>query len=132
MAAVLDRATVGARMVELRWTDFDHPEWEYDVYLDLNTTLVRMVGYHVDGTQSDSDWHGCWWRRETAIWGKILTVQIHHRGNLGRLTTVHFIERRRRWLCTNYAVNMKFLSFIDLDDPEAAESEASWIVVPQR
>ena len=124
MAAVLDRATVGARTFEFRWTDFDHPEWEYDVYLDLNTNLVRMASSHVDGTQSDSDWHGCW--SGTVGSSDPITVQLHHRGKKGRLKTVRFIPRRGRWLSANYPVTMQFLSSIRLDaDSEDEGSDGS-------
>ena len=135
MAAVLNRATVGARMCEFRWTDSRHPNWLNDVYLDLDTNLVRMVGLHVSGTQSDSDWHGCW--SGTPGSGDPITVQIHHHGNLGSRKIVHFIPRRGRWMSTNYPVTMQFLSYIDRDrrgvtHSEDAGSDGSWILVARR
>ena len=128
MAAVLNRATVGARMHEVQWTDSRHPSWLNDVYLDLDNHLVRMVGLHVSGTQSDSDWHGCW--SGTVGSNDPITVQIHHHGNRRKkgkkLKTVKFISRRGRWLSANYPVTMQFLSYIHLDaDSEDEGSDGS-------
>ena len=118
---------MGRRMIEFQWTDSRHPDWlnwQNDVYLDLNTNLVRMVGSHVDGTQSDSDWRGCWSRTPGS--SDPITVQIHHSGNLGRREIVHFIPRRGRWMSANYPVTMQFLSYIHLDaDSEDEGSDGS-------
>ena len=132
MAAVLDRATVGARMIEFRWTDSRHPNWLNDVYLDLNTNLVRMVGSHVDGTQSDSDWRGCWSRTPGS--SDPITVQIHHSGNLGKREIVHFdFPCGGRLMSTNYPVTMQFLSYIHLDaDSEDEGNDGSQILVALR
>ena len=124
-AAVLDRATVGRRMIEFQWTDLRHPDWLNDVYLDLNTNLVRMVGSHVDGTQSDSDWRGCWSRTPGS--SDLITVRIHHSGNLGKREIVHFdFPCGGRLMSTNYPVTMQFLSYIHLDaDSEDEGSDGS-------
>ena len=135
MAAVLNRATVGARMYEFQWTDSRHPSWLNDVYLDLDNHLVRMVGLHVSGTRSDSDWHG--WCSGTPGSSDPITVQIHHRGNLGRRKIVHFIPRRGQWWSTNYPVTMQYQSYIDraaarFTHSEDAGSDGSWILVARR
>ena len=132
MAAVLNRDTVGAKMYELQWTDFRHPSWLNYVYLDLDNHWVRMVGLHVSGTRSDSDWHG--WCSGRPGFRSAITVHIHHRGNLGSPKIVHFISRHGLWWSTNYPVTMQYQSYIDrtaarFTHSEDAGSDGSWILV---
>ena len=123
-AAFPDRAAVGVRMCEFQWTDSRHPSWLNDVYLDLDNHWVRMVGLHVSGTRSDSDWHG--WCSGRPGFRSAITVHIHHRGNLGSPKIVHFISRHGLWWSTNYPVTMQCLSYIHLDaDSEDEGSDGS-------
>ena len=124
---------MGRRMIEFHWTDLRHPDWLNDVYLDLNTNLVRMVGSHVDGTQSDSDWRGCWSRTPGS--SDPITVQTHHSGHLGKREIVHFdFPCGGRLMSTNYPVTMQYESYIDrtaarFTHSEDEGSDGSWILV---